>query len=132
MVIHVHHELPTSTNGAQKNGCRQRWLVARWHLAWVKRPMRFVFAEGGAPRAARPGAKRYQWIEVPPLRPYIETRRHEVSVLSKEVFDLFREAVVHRHASTSHAPLVQQRHPERIECDCRRTGDRMIVIPKCI
>ena len=32
------------------------------------------------PEQPDPGAKRYQWIEVPPLRPYIkETRRHEVS-----------------------------------------------------
>jgi transposase len=32
------------------------------------------------PEQSDPGAKRYQWIEVPPLRPYIkETRRHEVS-----------------------------------------------------
>ena len=31
------------------------------------------------PEQPDPGAKRYQWIEVPPLRPYIkETRRHEV------------------------------------------------------
>jgi transposase len=32
------------------------------------------------PEQPDPGAKRYQWIEVPPLRPYIkETRRHEVT-----------------------------------------------------
>jgi transposase len=32
------------------------------------------------PEQPDPGAKRSQWIEVPPLRPYIqETRRHEVS-----------------------------------------------------
>jgi transposase len=32
------------------------------------------------PEQPDPGAKRYQWIEVPPLQPYIkETRRHEVS-----------------------------------------------------
>jgi transposase len=32
------------------------------------------------PERPDPGAKRYQWIEVPPLRPYIkETRRHDVT-----------------------------------------------------
>ena len=32
------------------------------------------------PEQPDPGAKRYQWIEVPPLRPYIkETRRHAVT-----------------------------------------------------
>lgn len=32
------------------------------------------------PEQADPDAKRYQWIEVPPLQPYIkETRRHEVT-----------------------------------------------------
>jgi len=32
-------------------------------------------------------------------------------VLPNEVFDLFREVVVHRHASTSHAPLAPATPP---------------------
>ena len=35
---------------------------------------------GALPEQPDPDAKRHQWIEVPPLQPYIkETRRHEVS-----------------------------------------------------